>query len=89
MKPALQRLLKTVAYAIVALATGYFLLELVRRFGEIPSIPWTGSTVGVALASCAAAVLVVALIGLMWFLLLRDQGIQLPVAKAMQIVAIS
>ncbi len=89
MKPALQRLLKALAYAVVALATGYFLMELVSRFGEIPAIPWTATTMVIALASCATAVLVVAIIGLMWFLLLRDQGIRLPLTHAMQIVAVS
>jgi uncharacterized membrane protein YbhN (UPF0104 family) len=89
MKPSTQRLLKTVAYVVVALATGYFLLELVRRFGDIPPIVWNGVTVAIAVASVLAGVLVVVLIGLMWTLLLRDQGVTLPFLKALQIVAVS
>ncbi len=89
MPPSLQRLLKALAYAIVALATGYFVLELVRRFGEIPAVAWTWNTVAAALASCVIGAAIVLTIGLNWFLLLRDQGIRLPFAKALQIVAIS
>lgn len=89
MKPSTQRLLRILAYVAVALATGYFVLELVRRFGEIPTIALTWDTALIALVSCLAGVLVVVLIGLMWMLLLRDQGTQLTLFKAMQIVAIS
>lgn len=89
MKPTALRLLKYLAYAAVGLATGYFALELFRRFSEIPPIAWTGSTVAVAVLSCIGGVVIVASIGLMWLLLLRDQGIRLPMSKAMQIVAIS
>ncbi|MDR7148314.1 hypothetical protein J2W49_000242 [Hydrogenophaga palleronii] len=89
MNPSAQRLLKTLAYVVVALATGYFVLELVRRFGEIPPIPWNLDTAAIAAVSCLAGVLIVLLIGLMWTLLLRDQGVQMPLFKALQIVAIS
>jgi hypothetical protein len=89
MKPSAQRFLKTLAYVVVALATGYFVLELVRRFGEIPPIPWNLGTAAIAAVSCLAGVLIVLLIGLMWVLLLRDQGQPLPLFKALQIVAIS
>jgi hypothetical protein len=89
MKPSTQRLLKTLAYVVVALATGYFVLELVRRFGDIPPIPWTWGTVAIAAISCLAGLLIVLLIGLMWLMLLRDQNVKLPLFKALQIVAIS
>ncbi|MCU0761876.1 MAG: lysylphosphatidylglycerol synthase domain-containing protein [Hydrogenophaga sp.] len=89
MKPIALRLLKILAYGAVGLATGYFALELIRRFNDIPAVPWNATTAGVALLSCLAGVLVVALIGTMWTLLLRDQGVHLPLTKAVQIVAVS
>lgn len=89
MKPTALRLLKYLAYAAVGLATGYFALELYRRFGEIPAIAWTGSTAAIAALTCVAGAAIAAIIGMMWLLLLRDQGIHLSVFKAMQIVAIS
>ena len=89
MKPTALRLLKYLAYAAVGLATGYFALELVRRFSEIPPIAWNGGTVAVAALSCLTGAMIAALIGIMWLLLLRDQGVHLSLFKAMQIVAIS
>lgn len=89
MKPAALRLLKILAFVAVGLATGYFALELIRRFDEIPAIDWTASNAGIALVTCLAGVVVAILIGAMWALLLRDQGVDLPLFKAVQIVAIS
>jgi hypothetical protein len=82
-------LLKLLAYGVVALATVFFVREMVRRFDDIPAIEWTSAAIGVALLSCLTMLVVIAMIGLMWFLLLKDQGVNLPLGKAIQIVGLS
>ncbi|MCU0957515.1 MAG: flippase-like domain-containing protein [Hydrogenophaga sp.] len=84
-----QRWLRRLSWVLVALATAYFLRELVRRFGDIPPIDWGPATVAVFVLAAAGIAMTSAFIGLMWMLLLRDQSIRLPVGQAMQIVAIS
>jgi len=84
-----QRWLRRLSWVLVALASAYFLRELVRRFSDIPPINWGYSTIGVFIIATLGIALTAVFIGLMWVLLLRDQAIRLPVRKAVQIVAIS
>ena len=84
-----QRWLRRLSWVLVALASAYFVREVVRRFADIPPIEWGAATLAVFALAAVGIATTSAFIGLMWMLLLRDQSIRLPAHQAMQIVAIS
>lgn len=84
-----RRAARWLAYAAVGLATAFFLQALFRNFGDIPPIQWSATSVSAGLLSVAGVVTTIALIGLMWHLLLLDQGLPVSVGKSIQIIAIA
>jgi uncharacterized membrane protein YbhN (UPF0104 family) len=84
-----RQLFKWASYALVALAFYFFLSELSKRLAEIPPIHWDAWGVAAAVLSVAGVALTIALNGVMWRALLKDQGVDLAPSKAKQIIAIS
>jgi uncharacterized membrane protein YbhN (UPF0104 family) len=81
--------LKLVAYAIVAVAFGYFLHALYSRLDDIPPIHWNARAVAAAVLSVLGIVFTILVTGYLWRALLKDHGVRLHPGKAMQIMAIS
>lgn len=84
-----RRAAKLLAFGLVAVAGIYFLRSLSQHLSEIPPIQWSVPAVAAGLASVLAVLTTVALIGLMWQLLLRDQNAKASTAKVMQIISIA
>jgi len=88
-KPTLRTAAKGFALLIVVVASVYFLFEVVRHFSTIPSIEWNALTVSVMLLSLLGMLFVIFLGGVMWYLLLQDQGAEVRPRVAIEIVALS
>ncbi|MDG5977200.1 hypothetical protein H010_18203 [Hydrogenophaga taeniospiralis CCUG 15921] len=84
-----RKLLKPMAYGLVALAFYYFLSELYNRLADIPPLHWDAYGVLAALASVLGVATTIAINGYMWRALLLDQGVAPALPKAMQIIAIA
>jgi uncharacterized membrane protein YbhN (UPF0104 family) len=87
--PPLRKIAKAFALGIVILASVYFLAELARHADQFTSIHWHKETLVALLASLLGMVIVVILGGLMWFILLRDQGAPISIPLAVEIVTLS
>jgi glycosyltransferase 2 family protein len=85
----LRRFAKGLALVLVVLAGVYFLAELVRHAEDLRSIEWDRGTIIALIGSLMGMVLVVLLGGLMWFVLLRDQGATITIPVAVEIVTLS
>lgn len=81
--------LKLAAYAVVALAFGYFLHALYSRLDDIPHIHWNARSMAAVVLSVAGTVFTILVTGYLWRALLKDHGVKLRPGKAMQIMAIS
>lgn len=88
-KPTLRTAAKGFALLIVVVASVYFLFEVVRHFSTIPSIEWNALTLSVMLLSLLLMLFVIFLGGVMWYLLLQDQGANVTPRVAIEIVALS
>jgi len=84
-----RRTARWLAYAAVGLATAFFLQALFHNFGDIPPIQWSAKAISTGLLSVAGVTITIGLIGLMWHLLLLDQGLPVAIAKSLQIIAVA
>lgn len=87
--PNLRAIAKAFAVVIVLVASAYFLIELFRHADDFRAIQWNRDAAVAIVASLVGMVLVVLLGGLMWWVLLRDQGATVSVPVAIEIVTLS
>ena len=80
---------RTASLLFVLVASGYFIVHLIRHFSEIPRIEWTAAAALAVVVSVSGVLITIVLIGAMWRLLLSDQGVRLPLRRAVQIIAVS
>lgn len=85
MKNDIVSLRKWLTTAVALLALGYFVNYAVRNFDEIPSINWSPASMAIALFSVALVVFSIGIVGKIWQMLLRDNGI-LTSWKQIQII---
>src|SRR5690606_2645150 len=69
--------LKLAAYAVVALAFGYFLHALYSRLDDIPHIHWNARSMAAVVLSVAGTVFTILVTGYLWRALLKDHGVKL------------
>lgn len=80
---------RRLALLLVAVATLFFLHALFSHLDTLRAVSWNAAAIAAMLLSTLVMLAVIALGGLMWSLLLRDQGAATPLATAMEIVAIA
>ena len=88
-KTARYWLLRLLALALLLGSCGYFLFHLWDNLDQMPPIQWGWSATWVIALAVLGALTSVPLIALMWQLLLRDQGVNLPYRQSLQIIAVS
>jgi glycosyltransferase 2 family protein len=84
-----RRWLRRLALLLVVVASLYFLQALVSQFDTLREVSWSLAAFVAMACSVVLMLGVIALGGLMWSLLLRDQGAPTPLGTAMEIVAIA
>lgn len=88
-KPNKILLAKYFAAAIVLLCGGFFLLHAAHNFDKIPKLNWNLSSVTIALLSIMLLVLDIGIVGAIWHVLLRDNGILMSWKQTQIVFAIS
>jgi glycosyltransferase 2 family protein len=80
---------RALALGLLIASCGYFAYHLWNRIDQLPPIQWGWSATLVIALAALGCLTTVPLIALMWRWLLRDQGVELPYAQALQIIAVS
>ncbi len=84
-----QRYARWIALLIVLLASVFFLIEVWRNLDELRAIRWDRNTAAALVLSLLGMLVVAVLGGVMWGILLHDQGAHLPMLQAIQVTTIS
>ncbi|MBN1141559.1 MAG: flippase-like domain-containing protein [Deltaproteobacteria bacterium] len=87
--PAKIQLRKLLLIGFPLLSLGFFIYYAVTNFYGIPSLKWDSVSVGVAFSSVFLAAFNIWVGGVIWHLLLGDNGVSLPFGKAQVIFSIS
>jgi glycosyltransferase 2 family protein len=87
--PTVRVVAKGLALVIVLVASVYFLAELFRHAEDLRSVQWSGDTALALGASLFGMLLVITLGGLMFLVLLRDQGARVGASVVVEIVFLS
>lgn len=82
-------LARLASVGFVVLASAYFFYHLVRSFSDIPPVQWTVPAFAAIALSIAGVLFTIVMIGVMWRLLLKDQGVELSIRKSVEIIAVS
>jgi len=77
------------ATAVTILAIGFFVHYALRNLDKIPSLNWSLETTAIALFSVALVVFSIGIVGTIWYMLLRDNGISTSWKQAQIIFAIA
>ena len=80
---------KWMATAVTILAIGFFVHYALRNLDKIPSLNWSLESTAIALFSVALVVFSIGIVGTIWYMLLRDNGISTSWKQAQIIFAIA
>ena len=80
---------KACKLAFLALSIGYFIVYTERHLDEVPTINWDSTNILVGLISVFLASISIMIIGFIWQLLLRDQGVVISWKRIQVVVSTS
>lgn len=80
---------KWLAAAVALLAIGFYVQYAVRNFTEIPALHWGGAAMAIGLFSVSLVVFSIGVVGAIWYMLLRDNGLSTSWRQAQIIFAIA